>query len=149
MGNETANVVLFDAIRAKDVARVRQALENGASLDALSERGRKPFFNAVGFEDMAIIQHLLASGANPTDGLIAALMRRKVELVKFLVEAGADVHARLTDSGQTLIHAACDCGLVELVRYLVKEKGLSLQAKMDDGTTAQQIAEELGLELEP
>ena len=147
MKRATANAELFEAIGARSVEGVRSALARGASLDETNERGRKPFFNAVGFEDMEIIRLLIASGANPTDGLIASMMRRNEELARFLIEAGADVQARLTDSGQTVLHAACDCGMVGLVRYLVNEKHLDLNSRMDDGTTALQLAESVGLDL--
>jgi ankyrin repeat protein len=146
-GSAAATAALFEAIAARDLAGVRSALAKGADLDGRSERGRKPFFNAAGFEDREIMKALLEAGADPTDRLVAALMRRNAEVAKFLDEQGADVNARLTESGQTLLHAACDCALPELVRYSVREKHLDLDLRTDDGTTARQIAGRLGLDL--
>ena len=137
---------LFEAISAGDIEGVRAALAAGASVAALSPRGRTPIFNAVGHEHVEIVRLLITAGASPIDGLAAALMRRSVPLAKVLIEAGADVHAQLTDSGQTILHAACDCGMPELVRYLVTSTNVDVDAKMIDGRTARDLATELGLD---
>ena len=137
---------LFEAISAGDIDGVRAALAAGASVEALSPGGRKPIFNAVGHEHVEIIKLLITAGASPTDGLVAALMRSSFPLAKLLLEAGADVHAQLTDSGQTILHAACDCRMAELVRYLVTSTDVDVDAKMTDGRTARELANELGLD---
>jgi ankyrin repeat protein len=139
---------LFEAIRARDVEGARRALAQGASVAAVNERGRTPLFNAVGFEDPALIALLLEMRADPNEGLPAALMRGNAALAQQLVEAGADPSARLTASGQTLLHAACDAGLIELVRYLVKERHLDLDARTENGVSARHLAERLGLDLD-
>jgi ankyrin repeat protein len=146
MTREASSEKLFEAIRHSDVEGVKNALCLGADINSLSDRGRKPLFNAVGFENLDIIKLLLVAGANPTDGLVATLMRQNTELAKFLVKAGADIEARLSEDGQTFLHAAVDFRMIDLVRYLVEEVKANVSVKTDDGATPLELAEKLGLD---
>jgi hypothetical protein len=65
-----------------------------------------------------------------------------VEVVRILVEQGADVMARDND-GKTSLHAASKKGHVEVTRFLI-EHGADVTARADDGRTPLVVAAEVG-----
>jgi ankyrin repeat protein len=136
---------LFEAISQGDVDGVRAALAAGARVHGSNARGRTPLFQAVGHKHRAVVELLLAAGADPASGLLAALMTRNDDLARMLVEHGFALDTRLTENGQTLLHAACDAGMDELARYLVERTVIDVHATTDDGRTALVYAEDLGL----
>jgi ankyrin repeat protein len=52
------------------------------------------------------------------------------DVVKYLIEKGADVKAKAWDNS-TPLHIACESGNLDLVKYLV-EHGADVKAKDDD-----------------
>ena len=72
-------------------------------------------------------------------GLLWACDRGFVELVKELLNAGADIEQR-DSSGLTPLHYACMCDHLELARLLVS-RGASVQARDNDGITPEEMAE--------
>jgi len=65
-----------------------------------------------------------------------------LDIVKFLVERGADVNAK-SDVGQTALIEASEWGRLDVVKLLV-ERGANIMAKDDDGWTALSIASRIG-----
>jgi len=65
-----------------------------------------------------------------------------VEIVKMLLEAGADANAR-QESGFVPLHVAASNGNAALVELLLKH-GARADAKTDDGKTAGEMAAERG-----
>ncbi len=56
------------------------------------------------------------------------------EIVKLLVEKGADVNAKDND-GQTVLHRAAYERNLDVVKWLVEEKGADVNAKDNNGKT--------------
>lgn len=122
---------LHTAIRRGNVAEAKRLIEDRHT--SLSERGHKGF----------------------TPLHYAVLARRK-DLVKLLVDKGADVNGRDTRQS-TPLHAACldraagadfgitqsECASIELVKLLVLE-GADLNAENCAGRTPLSLAEEAG-----
>ena len=84
----------------------------------------------------------LASYDSVPDGLDVVLSRSNV--VRLLLEHGADVNARENDHS-TPLHVAARNGRVEVVRVLL-EHGANVAAEGEDGKTASQFASEIGHE---
>ena len=61
------------------------------------------------------------------------------ELVRVLLERGADANGRSEEGGFTPLHNAAGSGAAELVRILL-EHGADLDAKTDDGRTPRDVA---------
>ena len=75
--------------------------------------------------------------------LNVAVGRGHLEMVKYLVEKGADVSAKAGLGGDrgTVLHFAAKEGCLEMVKYLV-EHGADVNAKDDDGRTPADVARE-------
>jgi ankyrin repeat protein len=81
-------------------------------------------------------------GGSKEADLIAASLSGRTEIVKRLLEKGADVTAE-NDAGWTALHQASDKGHTEIVAMLL-EKGADVNAKNDYGYTALQSASREG-----
>src|SRR5262249_25146861 len=93
---------LHTAAMNGDLAIVKLLLEYGAKVDPVDETGQTPFSLAVRENHLGVAQVLLKAGAavNSKDRsfgwspLHAAVNARSVEMVKFLLDHGADRNAR-------------------------------------------------------
>ena len=90
-------------------------LRDGRALRLAAERG-----------DLAKVDAEIKSGANPNDvgsgswtALHRATQRGHVDIVRALIAAGADVHAKTQRGLYTPLHVACREGCVDLVRDLL------------------------------
>jgi ankyrin repeat protein len=146
---------LIEAIENGNLKAAQSALKNGA--DANTRERRIPYRKALmmvaaeGKEDLAIL--LLEYGADvnaiDADGhtaLMEAANFEHLNVVKFLVEHGANVNAAATLGGYTgytaLIYAS-ERGHVNVVKYLIKH-GANINAKKKNGDTALSLAENNG-----
>ena len=89
---------LFEALRKGDPSRVRAAIEKGADVN----RFIPPEFGSpldMATENIELLRILLQAGANPNGAaggkphLVGAARRGKLDIIKELIAAGADVHA--------------------------------------------------------
>lgn len=96
--NKKAELALFDAVRDKDKNAIRDALRNGAGINAT----------------VADEYHYQYSYTP----LHFAFQTRDRELIKFLLEKGADIAAR-THRGETVMSMAVQAGDADLVDFLL------------------------------
>ncbi len=94
---------LHVAIRAEDLAGVRDALTAGASLYALSKEGETPLTEAAAQGNARIFSMLVGAGAdinaandNHWTPLMMAVQRNQIDIVRLLLQLGADLN--LTDN---------------------------------------------------
>ena len=141
---------LHNAASMGDVRRVKELLEKGADPNARDEDGRTPLHEAAGMGHVEIVKLLLEHGADPNaedeDGwtplhvamfygcievakhvYIHCPQQRQVkgslvEVVKLLLEHGADPNAQ-NKSGETPLHDAACLGHVEIVKLLLELGG--------------------------
>jgi ankyrin repeat protein len=108
---------LLTAVKEGRVDDVRTLLDEGADVEAKTERG----LTALGF----------------------AAARGHIEVVRLLLEQGADVEAK-TEGGLTALMAAAALGHIEVVRLLL-EQGADVNAETEGGKkTALSFAEQRG-----
>jgi ankyrin repeat protein len=134
---------VFTAIRENRLAALK-----GADLTVRDRRGNTPLLYAAAYGSLDAVRTLLAAGAdvNARNGFDATPLiwaASNPEKARFLVEHGADVHAK-TKQGRTalMIAAACD-GCSDLVKLLIA-KGADAKMRDTGGTTALQLAAENG-----
>lgn len=75
--------------------------------------------------------------------LMLAVSHGRLDMVKLLVEAGADVNVRDED-GSTALMCAAEHGSMEIVKYLMAQPDTNVNAKDNDGLTALSVAMEAG-----
>lgn len=117
---------LFDAVRARDVAAVRELIALGANANAVLPGDGSPLIEAARRGQMEIVQMLLAAGADPNlpvrgDGapLIQASQSGHLDIVQLLVQRGANVEVFVPGDETPLINAA-QAGSLPIVTYLVE-----------------------------
>jgi ankyrin repeat protein len=127
------------AARAGDVPKVEQLVrDNAALLDAVDGWGRTPLFWAAWNGNQALVERLVAQGANVnfvdnhgTTVLMAAVNSHKKAIVALLIDKGADVNPK-TKWGDTPLLAAA--GQQDVIDLLVS-KGADIRAKDITGRT--------------
>lgn len=117
---------LFDAVRAGDIAGVRELIGLGANANAILPGDGSPLIEAARRGRMDMVQALLAAGADPNlavrgDGapLIQASLSGHLDIVRLLVERGANVEMFVPGDETPLINAA-QAGSLPIVTYLVE-----------------------------
>lgn len=82
------------------------------------------------------VKELLEQGSKATRvALINASMKSHTEIMKLLIEAGADVNAKTTNQGETALMRASSKGQIEAVKLLI-DSGADVDAKDKYGDTA-------------
>ena len=123
-----------------DADAVRRLLDLGLPVDAVDSQGCSALLRAAGGGHRALVDLLLARGANPAlaantgaTPLSAAVSMRQPEIVERLLEAGAGLEQRLPGEVTVLMLAAA-LGLPELVARLL-QAGADLHATDAQGLT--------------
>jgi ankyrin repeat protein len=136
---------MIAAVGEGDLAKVRELLAAGAQPKHLATRSENALTDATrssaGSESdrLAIVRELIVAGCPvESEALFAPASKGKLEILKLLIEHGADVNAYgIADRGQTPLGAAVLAGQVEAVRTLIaagadlnKPTGLIEQLRM-------------------
>jgi ankyrin repeat protein len=143
---------VFEASALGDLETV-QRLVNGdrALVNAFAADGFYPLGLAAYFGHPAIVGFLLKNGADvrlaarngqKVTALHAGASRGGAEIVKMLLEAGADPNVT-QERGFVPLHSAAANGNVAIVELLLKH-GARADAKSDDGKTPADVAAEGG-----
>ena len=147
-----AKADVFEASALGDLEGVRR-LVNGdrALVNAFAADGFYPLGLAAYFGHAAIVEFLLKNGADvhlaarnaqKVTALHAGASRGGAEIVKLLLEAGADPNVE-QERGFVPLHSAAANGNAAVVELLLKH-GARADAKADDGKTAADVAAEGG-----
>jgi uncharacterized protein len=147
-----AKADVFEASALGDLETVRRLVRTDPKLvNAFAPDGFYPLGLAAFFGHRAIVEFLLKNGADvkaaarnaqKVTALHGAVARRDVEIVRMLLEAGADANAR-QERGFVPLHDAAANGNAALVEMLLKH-GARTDAKADDGKTPGEMAADRG-----
>src|SRR5450631_1796981 len=128
-----------------DAESAAAVIRAGANVNAKNKYGVTPLSLAADQGSAAVLDLLLKAGAKPNDPInfvnsgetpvMHAARSAKVDAVKSLVQAGADVNAKENWNGQTALMWAAADGDSAMVTALL-ELGADLHAKSHAGTTA-------------
>jgi ankyrin repeat protein len=143
---------VFEASTLGDLETVRNLVGGDRTLvNAFAADGFYPLGLAAYFGHRAIVEFLLKNGANVSTAarnaqkvtaLHAGASRGGAEIVKMLLEAGADPNAK-QERGFVPLHSAAANGNSAVVELLLKH-GAHADAKADDGKTPADMAAEGG-----
>lgn len=148
-----ASLDFFDACAAGNLAWVNDHVnQDPAALFAFSSDGWTALHLAAFFGHIEIARLLLAAGAplevastnsHKNFPLQAAASGCRAEMVRFLLENGADANCRNSPSRVTPLHHAAACGHLEIVKTLLLI-GADPKATDSEGRTPRVIAEAKG-----
>lgn len=123
------------AVRANDLPLADLLLRNGARPSAANEAGATPMLLATQNGNAAMVERLLAAGADPNapltktsdTALMMAARTGKVDAVKVLLDHGAQVNAHETWGGTTALMWAVSEHHADVVKLLI-EHGADVNA---------------------
>lgn len=120
---------------------IERCVEVGIGLDQKDDNAMTALSWAVRNGHMAVVECLIASGANVNatsnkgfTALMWAAFKGRKAVVEFLIKSGANVHAAANDGFNTLM-AAAQFGHIDEVKCLLAH-GANVHAAVDDGRTA-------------
>jgi ankyrin repeat protein len=147
-----AKLDIYEASTIGDLQRVRKLVDaDPESVNSFAPDGFYPLGLAAFFGHPEIVLFLLDHGAQVglaarnsqrVTALHGAVARRDVDIVKLLLEHGADPNAR-QERGFVPLHEAAAGGKEAIVHLLV-EYGGRIDVKTDDGKTPYDLAVERG-----
>jgi ankyrin repeat protein len=147
-----AKANVFEASALGDLETVRRLVSGDRSLvNAFAADGFYPLGLAAYFGHAAIVEFLLQNGADvklaarnaqKVTALHAGASRGGAEIVKMLLDEGADPNAK-QERGFVPLHSAAANGNTAVVELLLKH-GARADAKSDDGKTPADMAAEGG-----
>ncbi len=150
---------LAEAIEDDDLEGIHQLIDRGVNVDVRDPSGQTPLMLASLYGKTAIVEALLAAGANPNltseiegleHGATALMMaaespfaQDRPRLIAALIAAGADPDTRDTEQGWTALMRAVLTrgGLVDSVKALLAA-GADLGIRDHEGNTALMMARE-------
>jgi ankyrin repeat protein len=112
-------------------------------LNARAQNGATALHIAVSNDTPHIVDALLAAGADPNiarnDGTIPLMEAPDVEMMRRLLDGGADVNARYKN-GNTVLLAACSGENLDALIALLLERGADATASRSDGWNSLMLA---------
>jgi ankyrin repeat protein len=132
---------LIQAAKSGDVAEIRRLISNGVNVNATDSSGFTALMSAV-VDATDAVPDLLSAGANVNTkdnvegatALTIACQRKNLQVIKALVNHGANVNA-ISKYGQTPLMTAAGTCSEPVVRYLL-QNGAKVAEKSASGGTA-------------
>lgn len=101
---------ILEAVRDGNIVGLKKLVKSKTKLDFVNSREMTPL--------------MIASSDN------------NLEIVKFLIESGADINAKHKESGKTALMYASSLGYFEVCEFLLSQKAILIDAKDKEGKTA-------------
>jgi ankyrin repeat protein len=121
-----ADSAVADAAQRRDIAAVRSALSQHASVNAAQPDGTTALHWAAHWNDLEMVKFLLGAGANPNavnrftaTPLSEAAQAGGSQIAEALLNAGADPKTLTTLDGETVLMTAARAGNLETVKLLI------------------------------
>tara|TARA_Y100001970_G_scaffold268653_1_gene360190 strand:- start:1499 stop:2251 length:753 start_codon:yes stop_codon:yes gene_type:complete len=143
--------LLFSAARNGDLDKVKNALSNGADVNAKNSNGTTALIRASAYGRKEIVSYLLEQpdiDMNATDtpvgwtALLYGILNNRPDIVEILLKKGVDVNVKDSE-GYTALITASDMGRTDIVEMLL-ENGANMNETNNYDETALMVAREKG-----
>lgn len=145
---------LHYAVEGENINIIKVLVINGADLETACDKDFTPLFYAMADINYEAVAALLSLGADfdriwnnghlSSSPLHFAVRNLDLEMIKLLLNEGANVNIVIPETGQTVLHLALDktkvAVLSKLVVTLLVESGANVNAKDQAGTTVLELA---------
>ena len=141
MKDGRGNSILFEACKYNDMDLIKMLVENGADVNIRTNKGYTPLgyvcYNKS--DNIELAKFLVEHGALIKEyHLLDAVKNNNKNIIKYLIENGANVNAKDAD-GNTPLLLVCNPSMgfsvdFDLVKYLV-ENGADVNARNNEGDT--------------
>ena len=149
---------LFTAIREEKIEVLKSILENNPEEILKKQDGLSPLFYAVRIGKNKAAEFLISKGAEMNEfakdinefspreftPITDAIRTNNIEIIKLMIENGANVH-KSTSLGETYLHFAAFLNRIELIEYFIS-KGIDVNVKKNGNLTSLHIAAITGYE---
>lgn len=148
IGSADDELPLMIATSKNRIEILKYLIEKGAICDLADQNKQTPLYAACLLGNLECVKVLVESGAN-VDGrdwspISAACSNSRVEVVKYLLSKGANP-SKSTSDGENALHFACGSGgNLEIVKVLMNEPKMNLNAKTSFGYNAFHMAVSYG-----
>ena len=129
---KASDISLHKAAEEVNIEAVKQAIADGADVNAKEEYGGTPLHNAASGGRKEVVELLIAAGADmeakDMGGLTPLHFSANKEIAELLIANGANVNAK-SDDGVAPVHNAAGNGHKGIVELLIAE-GADVNAKL-------------------
>lgn len=137
-----SSTALLQAVQSGKTNVIQLLIDRGANKECVQRDSYwTPLFEAVRSEKKNVVAQLLknkvrvdARGYNLETPLYTAAQLGNVDIIKMLIDHGANIEARLMQNGRTPLYEATSEGHMKAVELLLQE-GANIECKCEDGLT--------------
>ncbi len=130
---------LHSAVQKNLIKKVDRLINQGIDVNSQNSHGQTSLHIATRYAHLDMIKHLITVGANPNikDNKMYTAIHyaagheesRSFEIVKYFIE-NANTNPNIPGrNGETLLHFAASLGNISVVKYLIEERGVEINAK--------------------
>jgi ankyrin repeat protein len=112
-----ARIPLVDAISSYDIGILRLLLNKGVLINGRNNEGETALTVVASYDDTPLPDNLAELAYGSSEGA-KAMQRKRMEVARFLLQAGADIEARDLEGGTPLLRAA-QHGRAEMTELLL------------------------------
>ena len=138
--NEAENKKLFEGAAMGPLESVKTALQKGADINAKDDEFKTPLTIALEENEDEIADYLITRGANIDETLNWAIQSEDVDIAEKSLKKGADPNAEDSNGDVCALWWACWVKDIELVKLLLKQPNIDVNARCNRGQTPLMIA---------
>lgn len=142
------NILHWTTGNNNDTSVLKELLQRKVDLECLNKASATALYTAIQWKNATVVNILLEAGANVKTGtgsplkslpVHQAVQTGQLQVLRKLIEYGADINATSADTQWTALHYACREGQLDMISFLIAS-GALLNERDAEGNTPYLIA---------